>query len=266
KAAEEQVQSLRTPLGGEGDEAVLASLQQVCGLLGVEPPDTLDRVLDPAWLLGVTSAAPPAGSSREGLAAEVAGLQVPPAIDKKVLDAWNRQAGSEAAKALPQLALLEEGQKVLAAAPGGGKCPLCGQKVSEKELAKRIETTLTSLLSATRDLNAARDALSEGMGALQLGHGKRDALLRKAKPLRLTLPALPSFPAGLLSAAEERTAVDAKAVAAYLAALGEWDGAARAAVGAGNAAGAGTRDQQLLMLSMLCKQIKDWRAAEQRAQ
>src|SRR5262245_43188655 len=33
KTAEEQVQGFRQPLGGGGDEAVLASLQQVCGML-----------------------------------------------------------------------------------------------------------------------------------------------------------------------------------------------------------------------------------------
>src|SRR4029079_14204820 len=102
EAAEEQVQAFRQPLGGEGDEAVLESLQQVCGMLGVEPPDGLDRVLDPAWLLAVTSAAPTPASGREALVAEVSGLQAP-AVEKKVLEAWNQQVASEGARALPQL-------------------------------------------------------------------------------------------------------------------------------------------------------------------
>ena len=261
KAAEEQVAAIRAPLGGEGDDAVLESLQQVCGMLGVEPPDALDRVLDPEWLLGVTAAAPAPGAGRQALAAEAAGLQVPD-LDKKALEAWNRQVGSEAARSLPQLSLMQEGQKALAAAPREGLCPLCGQKVSAKELGKRIEGALVSLLSTHREVESVRAALSEAVGALQLAHGQRDALLRKAKPLKAALPALPPFPAGLLTAADEQAAVDAKAVAAYLSALGGWDTAARTALGAGTAAAAGTRDQQLLMLSTLCRQIKDWRAAE----
>ena len=38
------------------DETVLANLQQICAMLGVDPPESLDQVVDPSWLTAAVGA------------------------------------------------------------------------------------------------------------------------------------------------------------------------------------------------------------------
>ncbi len=60
KAAEEDVRAYRRALSGGAEtvtqETVLASLQQICGMLGVDPPQSLDQVVDPSWLTAAVGA------------------------------------------------------------------------------------------------------------------------------------------------------------------------------------------------------------------
>ena len=49
-------------------ETVLANLQQICGMLGVEPPRSLDQVVEPSWLaaaVGASAASARAVRTRE---------------------------------------------------------------------------------------------------------------------------------------------------------------------------------------------------------
>src|SRR6478736_5403379 len=54
KAAEEEARVYRRALSDGADtvteETVLANLQQICGMLGVNPPQSLDQVVEPSWI------------------------------------------------------------------------------------------------------------------------------------------------------------------------------------------------------------------------
>ena len=60
KTAEEQVRTYERALssGSENvsDDSVLSNLQQICGMLGVDPPRSLDQVENPAWLTAAVGA------------------------------------------------------------------------------------------------------------------------------------------------------------------------------------------------------------------
>jgi DNA repair exonuclease SbcCD ATPase subunit len=267
KAAEDQVLSLRTALASgqetASEEGILANLQQICDLLSVEPPRSLDQVLDPAWLAGVAGVAPPATSGRDALLAEVARLDAPP-FDKRALEAWNALVSSERARSLPQASLIQEAKRLLATASIDGRCPLCGQAVDETELARRIEGSLLSLMEATRELEQCRDAVATLAATLRAAHDKREALARRGKAMQVELPALPAIPPAL-SATETLAPIEAKPVADYHAALKKWDQAAREAGKKAAPAAQSTRESQLVMLAALCQQIGLWRAAERKA-
>ncbi len=106
KAADELVQSLRRALAS-GDaavtrETVLANLQQICQMLGVDPPGSLDQAVDPFWLTTAVGASALGSESadRESLVAEIKALATPVA-DVKGLEALERAGliGSGAAPA-----------------------------------------------------------------------------------------------------------------------------------------------------------------------
>ena len=118
KAAEEQVQASRRALAS-GDEAVthetvLASLQQICGMLGVDPPESLDQAVDPSWLTAAVgaSAAGSEPSDRESLLAELRTLSAP-AVDKRALEGWNALVSSKRARLLPRASLVREAKRLV---------------------------------------------------------------------------------------------------------------------------------------------------------
>ena len=168
----------------------------------------------------------PAGSDREALLAELGRLDTP-AAERKTLEAWNRQVASEGARALPHVSLIQEAKRLLASTSIDGRCPLCGQAVDEKELARRIEGSLLSMMEATRELEKSRDALGQLAGTLRAAHERREALVKRARPQQVELPALPAFPGLALAGIDAHAAVDAPAVLDYHAALKKWDAAAR---------------------------------------
>src|SRR4029453_879411 len=83
KAAEEEVRTYRRALASGADEVthdtVLANLQQICRMLGVDPPQSLDQVIDPSWLTAAVGASAPGSepSERESLLAEIKALSAP---------------------------------------------------------------------------------------------------------------------------------------------------------------------------------------------
>ena len=79
KTAEEEARVYRRALSAGADtvteETVLANLQQICGMLGVNPPQSLDQVVEPSWITAavgasasvsgvVRSRGPPVGNQR----------------------------------------------------------------------------------------------------------------------------------------------------------------------------------------------------------
>src|SRR5512145_3531073 len=75
KTAEEEARVYRRALAAGADtvteETVLASLQQICGMLGVAPPQSLGQAVEPSWITAAVGAGASvsASSDRESLLA-----------------------------------------------------------------------------------------------------------------------------------------------------------------------------------------------------
>lgn len=270
KAAEEQVQTHRRALASAGEavtpETVLTSLQQICGMLNVDPPQSLDQVIEPSWLAAAAgaSAAGAEPSERENLLTEVKALSTP-AVDKGKLDAWNALVSSERVRLLPRASLLREANRLLESRALAGHCPVCGRSVDEKELARRIEMSLAEVMEVSRDLDRVRDPMAQQADDLAAAHEKRRSLYDRAAAMGLELPPAPAPPdADPRASVEALAAVDIPAITRYVSELRQWD---RAAGKKGRAASSGpsTRDTQLLMLAAVCQQVKGWRLAEERS-
>ena len=72
KGVDEEVKTYQRALAsGSAEvnhETVLANLQEICGVLGVDPPQSLDQVIDPSWLtrrLAPARACPKARNARD---------------------------------------------------------------------------------------------------------------------------------------------------------------------------------------------------------
>src|SRR6185503_14428521 len=173
KAADEEVRVYRRALASGGDavseETVLTNLSQICELLGVDTPRSLDQVADPSWItaaVGASSSAS-ASSGRDNLRAEIDALK-PPDFNKSVFESWNKLVVSDRARLLPRASLVREAKRLFdAQSIEAGRCPLCGQKVDHKVLARRIESALVEMMEASSDLERVRDPIVEQAEGLE---------------------------------------------------------------------------------------------------
>jgi RecF/RecN/SMC N terminal domain len=271
KAADDQVQVCRRALASGGEavtqDTVLANLQQICGMLKVDPPEALEQVVDPSWLTAVVgaSAAGVERSARESLLAELASL-VTPTVDTAALQRWNVLVSSERARLLPRASLVREAKRLIESQSIDGRCPLCGQTIAEGKLADRIERALVEMMEASRELESVRTPLVQDVDDLDTADDTRQSLLTRARDEQIDLPTLPSVPEGLHDRVDALGPVDVKAIEGYLSHLRKWDLAAgKAAQKLRPSSQPGTRDTQLVMLAALCQQVKTWLVAEKRA-
>ena len=272
KAGDEEVRAYRRALASGSDEVsddmVLGSLQQICTMLGVDPPRTLDQVVDPSWMTAVVgaSAAVSKGSDRERLLAEIKTLS-PPAFDRRAVDAWNELVSSDRAKLLPRASLVREAKRLFeTGSTDKGRCPLCGQKVDDNSLAQSIERALADVMAASRDLESVRDSVAQLADDLEAAHDLRLSIHSRAGGMELGLPAVPEMPHALPRVSVETlTPLDIDAIASAMSDLRKWDRSAGTIAGKAAPAEPSARDTQLVMLAALCQQVNAWRLAEKKA-
>ena len=272
KAGDEEVRAYRRALASGSDEVsddmVLGSLQQICTMLGVDPPRTLDQVVDPSWMTAVVgaSAAVSKGSDRERLLAEIKTLS-PPALDRRAVDAWNELVSSDRAKLLPRASLVREAKRLFeTGSTDKGRCPLCGQKVDDNSLAQSIERALADVMAASRDLESVRDSVAQLADDLEAAHDLRLSIHSRAGGMELGLPAVPEMPHALPRVSVETlTPLDIDAIASAVSDLRKWDRSAGTIAGKAAPAEPSARDTQLVMLAALCQQVNAWRLAEKKA-
>ncbi len=271
KAADEEVRVYRRALAADADTvteaAVLANLQQICGMLRVKSPQSLDQVIEPSWIAAAVgaSASVSASSDRESLLTEINALGTPD-FDKDVFAAWNALVSSERARLLPRASLVREAKRLLEAQSiEAGRCPLCGQKVDAKVLARRIESALVEVMEAARDLEQCRDpSLEQGEG-LESALDVRQAIYDRARRMELEIPPVPALPDTRIQDQVNALApVDIDAITSHLADVRRWDKAAATLARQLSPAEPGTRDSQLVMLAALCQQIRAWQQAEKK--
>jgi energy-coupling factor transporter ATP-binding protein EcfA2 len=272
KAGDEEVRAYRRALASGSDEVsddmVLGSLQQICTMLGVDPPRTLDQVVDPSWLTAVVgaSAAVSKGSDRERLLAEIKTLS-PPAFDRRAVEAWNELVSSDLAKLLPRASLVREAKRLFeTGSTDKGRCPLCGQKVDDNSLAQRIESALADVMAASRGLESVRDSVAQLADDLEAAHDLRLSIHSRAGGMELGLPAVPDMPHALPRVSVETlTPIDIDAITSAVSDLRKWDRSAGTIAGKAAPAEPSARDTQLVMLAALCQQVNAWRLAEKKA-
>jgi hypothetical protein len=249
------------------EDAVLANLQQICGMLGVNPPQSLAQVVEPSWITAAVgaSASASASSDRESLVAEIQALETPE-FDKDTFAAWNALVSSARARQLPRASLVREAKRLLEAqSTEAGRCPLCGQKVDQKVLARKIESALVEVMEAARDLERCRDPILEQAEGLESAHDLREAIYDRARGMELEIPPVPALPdTSIRDQVDALGPIDIDAIASDLSEVRRWDKAAAKLARQISPAEPSTRDSQLVMLAALCQQITAWLQAEKK--
>jgi energy-coupling factor transporter ATP-binding protein EcfA2 len=272
KAAEEEARSyLRALASGSNEvseDAVLANLQEICRMLGIDPPRSLDQVAGPSWLAAAAGASAPVAeaSDRQSFLAEIKTLRTP-AFDERVIQAWNDLVTSDRARLLPRASLVREAKRLFETGSiDQGHCPLCGQTVDERTLARRIESTLVEVMEASRELERCRDPVAQQADDLEALHDKRLSIHHRALAVRFELPPPPDIPyAGLRDSVDALAPVKIEAITSSLSEIRKWDRAAGTLAGKASPPEPSTRDTQLVMLAALCQQVNAWRLAGKKA-
>jgi energy-coupling factor transporter ATP-binding protein EcfA2 len=272
KAAEEEARTyLRTLSSGSKDgseDLVLANFQEICGMLGIDPPRSLDQVVDPSWLTAAVgaSAAVSEASGRQSVLAEIKTLSTP-AFDQRAVQAWNDLVTSDRARLLPRASLVREAKRLFdTGSVDQGHCPLCGQTVDDRNLAQRIESALIEMMEASRDLERVRDPVAQQADDLEALHDQRLSIHHRALASGFELPPLPDIPhAGLRDSVNALAPVKIEAIAGALSEIRKWDRAAGALARKASPPEPSARDTQLVMLAALCQQVNAWRLAEKKA-
>ena len=234
-------------------------------MLGVDPPQSLDQVIDPSWLTAAVGASTrvPEGSEREGLLAEIKTLTAP-AFDRRAIEAWNHLATS--AGKLLRARRWAEAKRLYDTGWGErGHCPLCGQTVDDKSLAREIErarggdggvTRSRALPGPCRPAGGRSRAPTPGVSRFTIAPDRSD----------LELPPPPDLPlAALRSHVEALASIDVEEITRAVSEIRKWDRSAGAAARKVSPPKPSTRDTQLVMLAALCQQVNAWRVAEQKA-
>ena len=272
KTADEEVRVYRRALSSGADtvseETVLTSLRQICELLGVEPPQSLDQVAEPSWITAAVGASAnvSASSGRENLLAEIEALKAPD-FNKSVFEAWNKLVVSDRARLLPRASLVREAKRLFEAQSlEAGRCPLCGQKVDQKVLARKIESALVEMMDASRDLERFRDPILEQADGIESAYDLRDAIYDRARGLDLEIPPVPPPPDTRIQDQVGALApVDVEAITTYLSEVRRWDKTVGKLAHQISAPEPSERDSQLMMLAALCQQIRVWQQAEKKS-
>jgi energy-coupling factor transporter ATP-binding protein EcfA2 len=269
KAADEEVRVYRRALASGGDavseETVLSSLRQICELLGVDPPQSLEQVAEPSWITAAVgaSASVSASSARETLAAEIGALEAPD-FNKSAFESWNALIGSDRARHLSRASLVREAKRLLESQSiEAGRCPLCGQKVDQKVLARRVESALVEVMDASRDLERVRDPILEQADGLESAYDLRTAIYERVVSMNLEIAPVPRLPETRIQDLVAALApVDVAGITSHLAELRRWDKAASKLAKQISTPEPSERDNQLMMLAALCQQIRAWQQAE----
>jgi energy-coupling factor transporter ATP-binding protein EcfA2 len=272
KTADEEVRVYRRALASGGDtvseETVLSNLRQICELLRVDPPRSLDQVAEPSWItaaVGASASASPS-SARENLLAEIEALEAPD-FSKSVFESWNKLVVSDRARLLPRASLVREAKQLVDThSIEPGRCPLCGQKVDQKVLARRIESSLVEMMEASRDLERFRDPLLEQAAVLESSYELRNVIHDHALALDYEIPPVPALPdTGIQDQVGALAPVEVGGITTYLAEVRRWDKAAGKVAKQISTPEPSERDNQLMMLAALCQQIRAWQQAEKKS-
>ena len=167
---------------------------------------------------------------------------------------------------LPRASLVREAKRLFdAGSIDQGRCPLCGQTMDHKNLARRIESALVEVMEASRDLERFRDPVAQQTDDLEAASAKRLSIHNRARAIDLQLPPLPDIPVGgMRSCVRALEPIEIEPITRSLSnsQVGSrgWCSGSK-----GLAPVPSTRDTHLVMLTALCQQVNAWRLAEKQA-
>ncbi|MGH9388343.1 MAG: hypothetical protein ACRD1Z_01935, partial [Vicinamibacteria bacterium] len=262
KAAEERIEAAARAIGAAdgklSEDSVLQSLQQICRGLGIDVPDSLQKVADPAWIAGVAGAGEITSAPKvEALAAAVAGLGLFEA-DLDSIRAWNALVSAEGTKDLARLTLFKDADALFSQSPAPERCPLCSQAVDGRKLSSQVREVLGGLLESSREMERLGDEARSCLDTMGAASETRRAIVAQAKALRIELPSIPSVVAAL----DGQAPIDLAPLEAFASEIDRWDRTAREEVAKSAPASGDTRQSQLGLLAALLEQIRIWRFAQ----
>ena len=273
KAAEEEARVYRRALSDGADtvteETVLANLQQICGMLGVNPPKSLDRVVEPSWITAVVGASSSvsASSDRENLLSEINALGTPE-FDNDVLAAWNALVSSDRARQLPRASLVREAKRLVeAAVHRGGTMPALRTEgrpgsagAKDRGRARRDDggrlATWSTFAIASPPGGCSRECARAPVGRFTIAPAE----------LQLEIPPVPARPDPRIPRSGRGAGVcrhrpGSRAISPTCGAgtrrRPSWRDSSRQRSPV-------PRDSQLVMLAALCQQINSWQQAEKK--
>jgi energy-coupling factor transporter ATP-binding protein EcfA2 len=269
KAAEEEARVYRRALSSGAatmtEETVLSNLQQICGMLGVEAPQSLLQVAEPSWITAAVGAggSVAASSERDNLQAEIGALRAPD-FNKSVFEAWNTLVVSDRARLLPRASLVREAKRLFEGDTiEAGHCPLCGQKIDQAVLARKIESALVEMMAASRDLERFRDPILQQADGLDSAHELRQGIYDRGRALALQIPPVPApSDTRIQDQVDALAPVDVDAITSHVSDVRRWDKAVAKLTRQIRPPEPSVRDNQLVMLAALCQQIRAWQQAE----
>ena len=159
KAAEEEVRTAVEPWLRDQRKSLTTRFSPTSsrsgGMLGVDPPQSLDQVADPSWLTAAVGASAPVSESFRSRESAGRDQDAEPASLRAERDRRGTTSSPRIGRLLPRASLVREAKRLFdAGSIDQGRCPLCGQTMDHKNLARRIESALVEVMEASRDLRA----------------------------------------------------------------------------------------------------------------
>jgi hypothetical protein len=263
KALSESTARVLRGLGLEDltDAGLLAAIQGSSGQAGIGPHSSLDAALQQDWAAAFASRATVVKQAAE-FRAIADQLGAPPSMPAlALLRAWNNAVAQIEGAAVSRVRLLETAKVELDRSGSIDTCPLCGQRVDQVALRKRIEEALEELRSSSRALESARRILKKFMSGFGPVQQHRRGILQRATGLGVKLPALPPDPTVILQKNLERaTPVDIDLMDAESRRFKDWDAEAIKLIREASPQ-VSAQDEEIVNLVRLVDQGKRWREA-----
>ena len=242
---------------------ILVTITAKCEAAGVQPPASLDEVLNPEWIKAIV----PEGSSDE----RVATLQTALADLREVvkhpiplgpIESWNQFVDEGKRDVLP-LNLYRAADSLLGSAPRrSDQCPLCAQPVDSKALRVKISAALQDLEGAERELDLARRTMRQFVGRLRAAHQNRSDVVRRARLQGVELPENPHSPSDEFGQKLEAVATISRATAEqHQHEMSAWDKKAIKALEEAIPAASTTQEQALVDIGVLHTRALEWQSA-----
>lgn len=217
--------AVRAKVGDPSRTSVQETLREKSTQVGVDPPERLEDVTDPQWLLRKlpSSENMKRHAKLSQLRSDLEGIrEISP--DLQPLREWNQSLTEDSSRISLKLKLHEVAISLFEESGDLDICPLCGQSVDSSELTHLVSSALESLKEASQGLERAREAARATLSSVERVDQKRHRLVDDAKRNGMELPGVPACPAPRMKQSLDSTeALTVEDVQTYLEEVTQWD-------------------------------------------